>query len=566
MTGFRQNILRAPQICAEQGVVDVIISPGSRSAPLTLAFARHPQIRSRVVVDERAAAFVALGMARQKQRPVALICTSGTAALNYAPAVAEAFYQKIPLLLFTADRPAELLEQDDGQTIIQRNLYEPHCNASFELPVEDERPDVLRHLERILSESINACQWPVPGPVHVNVPLREPLYPTDDFVYPSDCQTIHLMQTSPTLLESQWRELVNVWHRSPKRLIVAGLNPPNPSLLEVFARLQIRYGATLLGDIASNVLSDEVPLYDIILSSSSSSMKSELQPDLLVSFGGPVVSKNLKQWLRSFPPKHHWHVGFLQKWPDPFQSLRTVIPMQLDLFWRGLVERLPAQEKKTPFAASWEKANQKAFAARRQFMDDATHSELLSMQIIMQKIPPNSTLHLGNSSVIRLASHFSDMAPSDVSVFSNRGTAGIDGTVSSAVGAAMASDQIATLIVGDLAFFYDRNGLWNSEFPLNLSIIVFNNGGGGIFRLLDGSRDQPELDKYFTVGQQLTAENVAKDHKFKYLSCKSIIDLEIVLENFWKKSDQPKILEIFFDPSGNSDIFLRFKKHLKESQ
>ncbi|RMD87744.1 MAG: 2-succinyl-5-enolpyruvyl-6-hydroxy-3-cyclohexene-1-carboxylic-acid synthase, partial [Calditrichaeota bacterium] len=192
MSAFKPGIVNIAEICARKEVCHFVLSPGSRSAPLSLAFLRHPKIQCRILVDERAAAFVALGMAQQLRRPVGLVCTSGTAALNYAPAVAEAYYQQIPLLIFTADRPPEWIDQNDGQTIHQRDLYAPHCRASFELPVDDTHPDARWHVARIISEAINTTLWPVPGPVHINVPLREPLYPEMDLHYKSEFRVVQL--------------------------------------------------------------------------------------------------------------------------------------------------------------------------------------------------------------------------------------------------------------------------------------------------------------------------------------------------------------------------------------
>ena len=186
MTEFKQSILNIAEICSQKNISDIIISPGSRSAPLTLAFLRHPKLTCRTIVDERSAAFIALGLAQQTERPVGLVCTSGTAGLNYGPAVAEAYYQQIPLLVFTADRPPEWIDQNDGQTIHQGEMYGKHCCGYFELPVDDTHPDAKWHSERIISEAINKSLWPIPGPVHVNVPLREPLYPKSDFEYQND--------------------------------------------------------------------------------------------------------------------------------------------------------------------------------------------------------------------------------------------------------------------------------------------------------------------------------------------------------------------------------------------
>ena len=174
-----QPVVNIAEICARKGVENVVLSPGSRCAPLTIAFARHPKLTVRTVSDERAAAFIALGMAQTTGKPTVLICTSGTAALNYAPAVAEAFFLQVPLLVLTADRPPEWIDQLDGQTIRQQQVYGQHIKRSFDFPVALENPDAVWHTERMVSEALNeAVAYPA-GPVHINVPLREPFYPAD---------------------------------------------------------------------------------------------------------------------------------------------------------------------------------------------------------------------------------------------------------------------------------------------------------------------------------------------------------------------------------------------------
>ena len=214
-----------------KNISDIIISPGSRSAPLTLAFLRHPKLKCRTIVDERSAAFIALGLAQQTKKPVGLVCTSGTAGLNYGPAVAEASYQKIPLLIFTADRPPEWIDQNDGQTIDQREMYGKRCRGYFELPVDDTHPDANWYCERITSEAINKSLWPTPGPVQVNVPLREPLYPKSDFKYQSDAKIISHLPAQNVLLKNTWNEIASVWAESNKILIVAGIQSPNSGFI-----------------------------------------------------------------------------------------------------------------------------------------------------------------------------------------------------------------------------------------------------------------------------------------------------------------------------------------------
>lgn len=566
MTKFKQSVVNIPEICAQKGVRNVIISPGSRSAPLTLAFLRHPGITCRTIVDERSAAFVALGLAQQIEAPVALICTSGTAALNYAPAVAEAFYQQIPLLVLTADRPPEWIGQNDGQTIVQQQLFAPHCRAALELPVDDSHSDARWHSERIVSEAINRTQWPVPGPVHINVPLREPLYPAQELTYETDVKTISLVQPQAFLAVATWQALLSEWTETRKKLIVAGLARPNESLNKTLATLQKGGDCVLIADVVSNCHNcHPVQHADMILGTSAESLQCDLMPDLLVTFGGAVVSKNLKLLLRKYKPRRHWQVQLDSACVDTFQSLTHILPVTPEYFFDTLQKRVPdGRAQDHEYFSRWQEMANRAQRTLDAFLGHAPHCELLTMAAVLTQLPPESCLQLGNSSIVRLANLVSLAATKGLSVNSNRGTSGIDGTVSTAVGAALATDSITTLITGDLAFFYDRNALWNRYVPPNLRVVVFNNGGGGIFRILDGSSTLPELAPHFEVEHELRAKNVARDHGLQYRYCDSAEALVGALPEFFAPGNRAALLEVGFDKKVNADAFMKFRSMMRE--
>ncbi|MGB0385165.1 MAG: 2-succinyl-5-enolpyruvyl-6-hydroxy-3-cyclohexene-1-carboxylic-acid synthase, partial [Ardenticatenaceae bacterium] len=331
-----QQINKIAHICAHKGVQNVIISPGSRSAPLTVAFARHPEICARVVYDERAAAYIAMGLAQQSGRAVGLVCTSGTAALNYAPAVVEAYYQQIPLLLFTADRPAEWIDQRDNQTIHQKGIYEPHCRASFELPVDTTPPDAEWHLERLICEAINKAMGAVPGPVHLNVPLREPLYAAAD-APSADHSTAKLIESvpvQPRLSEHTWDALMSSWQAAKRKLIVVGMHAPDAQLRQALRLLSQDPTVAVIADITSNIYPDGSELHhsDMILGTRQESTQQQLVPDLLITLGGQMVSKYLKLWLRKKRPPIHWHIELAGEAVDTYQSLTHVIPVDASYF------------------------------------------------------------------------------------------------------------------------------------------------------------------------------------------------------------------------------------------
>ncbi len=566
MTEFKQEVFNLADLCARHGLQDVIISPGSRSAPLTLAFVRHPQLKCRTIIDERAAAFVALGLAQQKARPTILICTSGTAALNYAPAVAEAFYQQIPLLVLTADRPPEWIGQDDGQTIQQHRLYGAHTRGYFEFPVDTSHKDACWHAGRIISDAINSCSAPVAGPVHINVPLREPLYPQSAITYTRDARRISRVKTESRIASDEWPELSRVWQQSRRKMIIAGLGMPSDELAVQLSALEGLDDTVIHADVASNC-HDSCKLHfaDMILSGNIETLAPELQPDLVVSFGGPIISKSMKRFLRKFRPAEHWHLQQDAVAIDTYQSVTRILPVEPAPFFRQLLENSDAPQRPATYASTWAARQEQASTLLDRFLNHSNHSELSAMQATLRHLPQNSNLQLGNSSIVRLASLVSLKETRNIQVNSNRGTSGIDGTVSTTVGAALAvRDRLTTLIVGDLAFFYDRNALWQRDLPGNLRIIVFNNGGGGIFRMLDDSRRLPELQDYFEVEQNLTAERTAADHGLEYRACDAAEQFSEMLSAFFQATDKASLLEVFFDKTTNSATFAEFKSITRE--
>ena len=563
-------------ICAQKGIQNIIISPGSRSAPLTVAFARHPVLQSRAVMDERAAGFIALGLAQQTRRPVALVCTSGTAALNYGPAVTEAFYQQIPLLVFTADRPPEWIDQQDGQTIHQSNLYGPHSRGSFSLPIEDDHPDAQWHSERLISEAVNRTMWPTPGPVQINVPLREPLYPAPDHPIrqPAPQKIIQQIAPEPTLTEETWINLLSSWRQAKQKLVIAGLHPPIDGLAVVLNKLQQDPSVVVVADITANIHDGGIDLHhsDMILGTKSATTLEKLKPDLVVSFGGPVVSKYLKLFLRKHHPQAHWQLQPDGQASDTFQSLTQVIPVNPLYFFETLTARQALYIRlDTPPAASyrqiWHTLESQARALLPTFLRGSTFNEFSVVQQVMQALPANSYLQLGNSMPVRYANFIGlgpDLGPKNIRVNANRGTSGIDGSLSTAVGAALGTERITTLISGDLAFFYDRNGLWHNHVPPNLRIVLLNNRGGGIFKLIDGPSKLPpeQLEAFFFTPQPLSAKNTAADHNCAYFYSNDAETLAQHLPKFFSAESGPAILEIETDSEINARVFQQFKNLL----
>lgn len=560
-----QPIVNIAEICARKGVEQVVLSPGSRCAPLTIAFARHPKLTVRTVSDERAAAFIALGMALTTGKPTVLVCTSGTAALNYAPAVAEAFFQQVPLLVLTADRPPEWIDQLDGQTIRQQQVYGQHIKQSYTFPVDFSHPDAVWHSERIVSEALNAAVAFPAGPVHINVPLREPFYPAPDesVTYSETIKVIEEEQPIYNLGPQQVQQLRQDFQAYERVLIVAGQHAYDEVLLQSLKTFAKATGAVVVGDIISNVQQGpEVVRYqDVILSSTNEEQLARLQPDLLLTFGKSTISKSLKQYLRKHRPKAHWHLQQAGQVADTFQSLTKIVRCSPTNFFSILPE---GPKVTSDFSQTWRNMDAKAGNFLKSYIAEAPCSELKVVRRVLQQLPQQSNLHLANSMSVRYANILALQPQQQVQVYANRGTSGIDGSTSTAVGCALMRQNITTLLTGDLAFFYDRNGLWHNYLPQNLRIVLLNNHAGGIFRLIDGPKQQPELAPFFETHQALDAQNTARDFKLHYVSVRSLSELEQALPAFFTTEAGAGILEIFTDSPSNADAFAAYKQAARQ--
>jgi 2-succinyl-5-enolpyruvyl-6-hydroxy-3-cyclohexene-1-carboxylate synthase len=559
-----QPIFDIAAICSAKGITDAVVCPGSRCAPLTLSFSRHPGIRTKTISDERSAGFIALGIAQQTQRTVVLICTSGTAAYNFAPAVAEAFYQRIPLLVLTADRPVEWIGQWDGQTISQQRMYGDHVLRSYQLPQEYDHADSRWSIQRIVNEAINISNGDVCGPVHVNVPLREPLY-SDVISFSDDIRVVD--RISARLSTSA--KMLPPFDGFKRILVVAGQNRLDVDLVTALNAFISAGDIAVVGDIISNLhpIGNAIRFSDSFLPAIDDKTKASLRPDLLITIGQSVVSKNLKLFLRSFKPGAHWHVDEnTSEIIDPFQSVSTQIQTTPESFFNTLATVVQPNEERKRYTQRWVDLDQRASVATRQFFEAESSGELSFVDHVLRNIPDHTNLHLANSMTVRYA-NFCGLAENKkgVQVYSNRGTSGIDGCTSTVVGHAISSDSIHTLITGDVAFFYDRNAFWNNYITPNLRIIVLNNHGGAIFGIIDGPGSMPEADEYFITRQPLTAKHLATEFNLGYRSISNTENIGVVLDDFFKMDGWAKILEFESGSKEAKELFLRFKEKVKNS-
>lgn len=584
MTTNKTTISSLVEICAQKGITQIVLSPGSRNAPLAIAFNRHPKINCYVIVDERCAAFFAMGIAQQTQKATAIVCTSGSAALNYAPAIVEAFYQRIPLIVLTADRPVEWVNQGAGQTIQQRDIYKNFILKSYELTQEAKvSTDDLWYNDRLVNEAINLAHFPKKGPVHINIPLREPLYDlTKATKHVPKIQEV--ISVEKTLSDAVFEKIKTTWTKSKKKIILCGLMEKNEQLNNALEELSHDPSVVVITETTANLWSENYnPCIDRLITTIEQKEKRKFSPDLLVTIGGAIISKKIKAFFQKSKPKNHWHIDPAGVEMDTYQSLTQTIPVTPAYFFKKINILAPShrmtssssndfktsketskETSKNTFQNTWKSKDLQTKKNHQQFLKKTKFSDLKAFEIILKNMPTGSNFQMGNSASVRYVQLFNQRK--DIIYNSNRGTSGIDGSTSTAIGAAVASGKPTTLVCGDLSFFYDVNALWNQYIPANLRIIIINNSGGGIFRIIPGPSTSDELDEYFEVTQQRTAEPFAKMYNLNYQKADSTKSLEKVISNFYNQSSRKKnraaILEVFTPRKTNDKVLAEYFQYV----
>ncbi|RUA08053.1 MAG: 2-succinyl-5-enolpyruvyl-6-hydroxy-3-cyclohexene-1-carboxylic-acid synthase [Flavobacteriia bacterium] len=543
-------------LCKTHHINDVVISPGSRNAPLIIGFTNTPEIETYSVVDERSAAFMALGMAQQSRTPAALVCTSGSALLNYYPAVAEAFYSKIPLVVISADRPKKFIDIGDGQTIRQENVFKNHIlfsanleemNAGASKEIFDRNSFLIQEALRISNE--------LKGPVHINVPFDEPLY---DFI---EDFTVDIPEKGKIIKDSLLDEVpldvddlqkyADIWNASSKKMVLLGSFFPDEMIQTQLEHLLKDPSVLIFTETTSNVYHHKfINSIDKLIIPLTEQELQELQPEILLTFGGMVVSKKIKQFLRKLPPKYHWHVDKYNA-PDTYHCLKHHFMVSPQLFFSQFF--FLTKTKESLYQKKWLSVKDIRLQKHMEYLEKIIFSDLKVFEIILKNIPQAAQLQLSNSSVIRYSQLF-DIDPS-LKVFCNRGTSGIDGSTSTAVGASLKVKERTVFITGDISFFYDSNALWNKYIRKDFRIILINNSGGGIFRFLAGPKKSTALE-YFETPHDMNAESLCELYRFDYFKAANEKDLNEKLKRFFEVSEKPALLEIF-TPASENDLILK---------
>ncbi|NLX66203.1 MAG: 2-succinyl-5-enolpyruvyl-6-hydroxy-3-cyclohexene-1-carboxylic-acid synthase [Bacteroidales bacterium] len=576
MYSDKRSVLQLVALLKAHDITHVVLSPGSRNAPLIHSFVTDGDFTCYSVVDERSAGFFALGIIQAIGKPVAVCCTSGTAALNLGPSVAEAFYQELPLLAITADRPEAWIGQRDGQTIPQAGVFKEITRRSVQLPRIVHEEDEW-HCNRLINEAILGMESGATGPAHINIPLEEPLFGFTTATLPS----VRLIRqsTSKCLLFDE-KDYGRRFADYSKRMIIVGQLPPNHGLTELLEALRKRWGIAILTEQLSNIPATETSTCDTLLYAVSEKDLAQLTPDLVITLGGHIVSKRLKQFIRSANIREQWHISPSGEIIDTFQRVTDIIRSDHKTFLEYLVKVLSGLKTKKISAA---KKSEESMNSRKEenFGDlwssmcrsitepDVLFSDLYAVGTLIHALPKNASLQLGNSNSVRLAQLFK-ISPS-IKLFCNRGTNGIEGSLSTAVGYASASGEPTFLLIGDLSFFYDMNALWSKYSATHLRILLNNNGGGEIFGMLPQLNQSEALQEYIAATHTTEAKAWAEQQGFLYLSARNAEELEQHLPLLTvADSKKPVLLEVFTSMETNvaqiQSYYHRQKENFRSEQ
>lgn len=536
MISDKKSVQHLHKMCLDCGLVDWVISPGSRNAPITITIGNDDRFNAIPVVDERSAAFIAVGNALKKGVASVITCTSGSASLNYAPAIAEAYYQEIPLLVVTADRPKKWIGQGEGQSIDQVNVYENYCLDSFHLNEDDDEAYMKETMLQVSKSLFGERK----GPVHLNLAFEEPLYNVEEEGL--SIEVNFKMQDNQSRFWDADR-LSEVFANKERILILIGQHERDENVDYLLSELSNDGRVVVMTETNSNVTHPHfVNCIDRTLPPVADD---KFHPDLVITIGGAIVSKRIKKYLRSIDNLKHWHVAESGVFPNVFEKLTEEVHCHPNAFFRAVNKNI-STDVDADFQLAWRQRSLVNKGLHTAHMSQVRWSDLKVHERVHEWLPDGSVLHQGNSSVVRYYQLFDPIK--SVTYLSNRGVSGIDGIMSTSVGYAMSSDKLNVLVIGDLSFNYDINAFWNEIEKDNLLVILVNNGGGGIFRIIDGPSSSGLMEKFFEVGNKSKVSYLAKAFGVQYCQVKSEDELDQALEksviDFSKGAFKGGIIEV----------------------
>lgn len=544
-----------------QGICHAVLCPGSRNAPLIVAMNRHPEIRCYSIIDERSAAFFALGLSSQLQLPVALVCTSGSAILNFAPAIAEAYYRHVPLIVISADRPLEWIDQDDSQTIRQNGVLDNIVKQSWMVPTENGDTQQAWYINRILNDALLSAKAYPQGPVHINMHLDIPLGNIVE-VPSHNIRIINSITPESKLENKQVKEMARVISTTKRVLVIAGFMAPDQQVSKAMARLAAMPNVGVMCEAQANVHAGEAPIYNIdsVLSVLTSWEREIMAPDIVITVGGALVSRFVKDWLRregnrrnaiGTEPLRHWHVGSDNYSVDCFQCLELRIEMPASEWLHQVTSFRPVQNQGN-YNMRWQDLKKRAYDSSEVFAESCPWSDFMAMKFAISHIPPSFNLQLSNGTAIRYAQLFDYNNIHRIDC--NRGVSGIDGCTSTAIGASVGYNQPTILISGDMSAQYDVGALAIRNVSPLFKIVVLNNQGGGIFRFVSQTAKLDECEQYFCCNPKLPLRALAHGYGFAYFEATNMQELVQEWQNFLGERELPAIINILTPAEDSADI------------
>ena len=507
---------------AQNKVRHAVVSPGSRSTPISLLLAEHPNIEVHINVDERSAAFFALGLAKALREPVAIVCTSGTAAANFFPAIVEAYYARVPLIVLTADRPHELRHVGAPQAIDQIDLYGKHVKWSVEMALPENSVEMMNYVRTIGARAVSLAANQPAGPIHLNFPIREPLLPLMDKAqeYRSKelLPKVEIDKGIRTLSESQFEALASRLAEAKRGIIVVG-ELQNGAVRDAIVSLAEKLAVPILADPLSLLRSGShsqtqiIETYDTFLRDDTA--KEVLHPDLVLRFGAMPVSKSLLLFLKKHHQAKHLIVDPGAGWREPTGLATNMIYCEESAFCYGVLDQMDRSEEQS-WLQLWQEVNAATKRGLASIHAEVELSEGKLFLLLNELMPTNSTLFAGNSMPIRDLDTFFFTNEKNITALANRGANGIDGVVSTALGVSTVSEN-TVLVIGDLSFFHDMNGLLAAKLQKqNITILLINNDGGGIFSFLPQASEKEYFELLFGTPHGLEFSHAAELYGAKY--------------------------------------------------
>ncbi len=547
MYSIIENVRVLVGLLKEHRIKHIIVSPGGSSIPIVHSVENDDFFTCYSVIDERSAAYFAMGVAQQLGEPVAVVCTSGTAACNYLPAVTEARYQNVPLVVITADKHPYFDKQLVVQVINQQNMYQDKVKHSVSLPVEIKTKDDFWYCHRLVNEALLELNHHGAGPVHINIPT---IGSQSDFSVKELPEVTAIERVSYNSTDEKWQEKSRKLARFKKILVVFGQHSPYPEQtmrhIETFAE---KYNCVLSVEHVSNVKCKGALLtYPVIETSPGLAIKT-VAPDLIISLGGNLVTYQMRSYLGGVGDGcKHWVIEESGYVKDPFQKLTDIFECTPAHFFKCFAENAPPENRNDQsFYNEW-----KSLLDSVQ-IQDLPFSNIYAARGLAGRIPANSLLHL---SIINSTRHmqFFDLDKS-IRVYSNIGALGIDGSMSSFMGQAAVSDHLAFLMIGDLSFFYDMNSAGIKHVGSNVRILLVNNSGAAEFHFYIGEKTIPTLDEYISARHKSTARGWVESCGFKYLTASTKEEFDSAIAEFAsRESDRPVLLEVFTDMKEDAEI------------